>query len=336
MYKQTLFMITVVAMLVVVIGCSDDDNGVTPDNNTTPGQSFTINASGHDNYSHFSFTTGDTVAAGSDWHLAFRREAVKLNGGMSGDGGVEGCNLQGVAFDSVTMADTTGASWEADNIDYFIDQWYTYNSQTHQLAANQWVYSMVDAEGDNYLKFRVDSMVGAAQPPDMGTVWITYFYQSVANSRDLAGTTSQASITVGPGTGYFDFSSGSQVTPADPAVSTDWDIAFHSYNLMQNSGPNGSGDCAGFFAWSELTDPTDIDGFTTQPSGAPMFGDIPHSTMTEWYDYDGQTHRLTSKGDCYLIKVDDSTIFKLKIDSYYTSVGGAPVSGYITITYDQL
>jgi hypothetical protein len=331
------FGIILTMVLTIAIGCSDDDKVVGPGNNDTNDQSVTIDASSYDDYAFFSLTTGTTVAADGDWHMGFRREATKLNGGLSAvNGDVEGADLGVVDYDAVTIDDTAGVTWAADAIDYFIDEWYTYNPQTHVSTITQYVYSMLDAGGDNYLKFQVDSMVGGGQPPDMGTVYLKYFYQSTAGSSDLSGATVEASINVGATTGYFDFSSGSQVTPATPESSTDWDIAFYAYDLMQNSGPNGSGDCAAFLAWGELADPTDIDGFTAQPAVAPMFADIPLSTMTEWYTYDGATHRLTSDLNVYLVKVDANTIYKVRIDSYYVSIGGTSAAANYTVTYDEL
>ena len=349
--KNLIFTLGVSALLLFTLGCSDNDNpvnpGDTPPDNTATSTwieageywQSTINASDYDEYACFSFATRDTVtdAATGNWDIGFRREVVKLNGGSSAVNGGDalGTSLGSEDFGLVSIDDTTGVSWTPDVIDHFIDEWYDYNPVTHELTANQNVYSMVDAGGANYLKFRVDSIVGAGMPPDMGTVHITYFYQNTADSRDLSGAVTQAAITVGSGTGYFDFSSGAQVNPIDPENSLDWDIGFNSYELFQNSGPNGDGSCAAFLAYSELTDPTDIEAFTAQPSGAPMFPDIPGSAMTDWYDYNGQTHQLTSKGEVYLIKTGDA-VYKVRIESYYTSIMGTPASGYYTFIWSEL
>ena len=345
--------IAMILALVFVVGCSDDDDPVgptQPSNTATTSWvddgywTSTVDASSYDDFMGFSFTTRDTTMSAlagveaTGWDIAFRREAIKLNGGSSSNNGgdVEGADLGVVTFGDVTIADTADLSWTSDAVEYFINNWYDYNTQTHQLTANGNVYSMVDAEGDNYVKFRIDSLVGAGMPPDMGTVYLTYYYQPTASSMDLSGATSEASVTVGSGTGYFDFSSGTTVTPADPENSTEWDIAFSSYNLMQNSGPNGSGDCAAFFAYTELTDPTDIDGFTTQPSGAPLFTDIPSSALTDWYDYTGAPlHQLLSKDHVYLLKTGDK-VYKLMIESYYANVGGLPTSGWYTFIWAEL
>jgi len=341
--------------LAVLIGCSEDDNPAGPINNPPDNTATStwvdsgfwrtvVNASSYDSYMGFSFTTKDTSLSGlgkviaTGWDIAFRREAVKLNGGSSTSNGgdVEGADLGVVAFEAVTMADTAGVSWTEDAVEYFINNWYNYNPTTHQLSANGNVYSMLDAEGDNYVKFRIDSLVGAGMPPDMGTVYITYFYQTTADSRDLSETTSTAVIPVEMGVGYFDFSTGTVVTPANAASSTDWDLAFAAYDVKQNSGPNGLGNCRAFYAYTELVDPTDIDAFATQPSGAPMFEDIPSSALTDWYNYTGPPlHQLLSHEHVYLIR-SEGKVYKLKIESYYANVGGIPTSGWYTFIWNEL
>ncbi|UCE23804.1 MAG: HmuY family protein [Candidatus Zixiibacteriota bacterium] len=355
--KHFLIVFSLLVLVLGVAGCGDDDNNpVAPPANNTPANTATstwneaggywstsVNASDHDAFMYFSFSTKDTVTsavakiAADSWDIGLRREVVKLNGGTStvNNGDVVGVDLGAVSYDDVTIDDTTGVTWVSDFIDYFMDEWYDYNPVTHQLTANQYVYSMLDASGDHYVKFQIDSMVGAAQPPDMGTVYLKYYYQGTAGSGSLPGPCVEASINVGANTGYFDFSSGQAVTPADPANSVDWDIAFYSYDLMQNSGPNGAGDCAAFLAWSELADPTDIDAFVMQPPGAPLFPDIPGSALTEWYDYDGQTHQLTSKSHVYLIKTGQ-VVYKLRIESYYANIGGVPASAYYTFIWTEL
>ena len=344
---KRLLALTIAVSLAALIGCSDDDNPAGP--KTTPPANTatstwvadgywrtTVNASSYDTFTGFSLVTKDTST--NAWDMAFRREVVKLDGGTSTTSGGDavGANLGVVDFAGVTMADTAGAGWVVDGITYQINNWYNYNPVTHSLSANKFVYSMVDAEGDNYVKFQIDSMVGAGMPPNMGTIYITYYYQPTAGSRDLSGATSSAVIPVNSTTGYFDFSSGSAVTPADPATSTGWDIAFYAYDVKQNTGPNGPGDCLAFPAYTELTDSTDIDAFTAQPATAQMFPDGPSSAFTEWYNYTGAPlHQLLTKGDVYLVKTD-SKVYRVKIESYYANVGGVPTSGWYTYVWSEL
>jgi hypothetical protein len=354
--KTTTLLGTGLLLLFTLGGCTSDDDPLSaPPVLIDPGESVTTydgadystvtNATETGTFAGVDFAvemtganskSGMPAATADDWDIAFRREVIKLNGGNSSEGrDLEAMDLGAVVYDSVTADDTTGNSWTSDAVDYFISDWYDYDPQSHQLTMNGNVYSMVDAEGDNYVKFRVDSIVGAAMPPDMGTVWITYYYQDTANSTSLAGDTQTGSIPVGAVTGYFEFSTGTAVDPATPSNSTAWDISFNNYNLAMNSGPNGTGLCAGFLAYSELSDPTDIDGFTIQPADAPLFTDIPSSALTDWYDYDGATHTLNSKGNVYIIRTATGLI-KLQILSYYRNVGGTRTSGYYTFQWTEL
>jgi hypothetical protein len=344
------------ALMIGMVGCSDDDNPAkspAPPAQTSSdttvwdgaGQFFRteIDATSETEFAKFSFADGenDTVDATSKvaapvWDIEFRREEIRTNGGVSSEGGgaIAVTSLGAVDFAAVTVADTTGKTWSSDQIEYFFDNWYDYNVNTHQLVANRRIYSMVDAGGHNYVKFRIDSLTGAGMPPDMGTVWLTYYYQPTADSKSLPGPTVSTSFPVESGTVHFDFSSGSVVTPANPDNATNWDLGFSAYNVFMNSGPKGTGLAEGFYAFAGRTDSTDINAFTSQPS-APMFTDIFGSAMTDWYDYQDDTHQLPSRGYVYLMK-DGDLVYKLKIENYYKNVGGTAQSGNYTFIWNKL
>jgi hypothetical protein len=351
--KHTRILFLIAILLVGIVGCSSTSNPVASKPANTATSTWVdstggfwrshVDASSYSAFAGFSFTSKDTVTSGvpkvasSLWDIAFRRDVIKLNGGTSTNNGGDciGADLGAVDFTGVTKADSASATWSPDAIAYFIDNWYDYNTLTHALTMNRRVYSMLDASGHHYVKFQIDSLKGAGAPPNMGTVYLTYYYQDTVDSKSLAGAVSHASIAVNGGTGYFKFSSGLQVTPSNPSQSTDWDLAFNSYNVIQNDGPNGPGACAAFFAYTTLVDPTDIAGFTLQPSGVPMFPDAPSSALTAWYDYNGTTHQLTSKNHIYLIKTG-GMFYKVRIESYYTNVGGLPASAHYTFVWKQL
>jgi len=330
-------------LLLLVVGCSDDPTsskeptkiptGISEYSDSLEAWVAVVNGSDYDNYAYFSLSNKDYDDA--NWDIGFRRTAVILNGGESSTGeDTKGASLGAVSFVDVTIDDTTGVSWISDNVSYEIDEWFIYNPQTFTLKMTQYVYSMVDASGEHYLKFRIDSLTGIGPPPDMGTVHITYYYQTELNSTDLSGATTTASIVVEEGNGFFDFSSGTQVEISDSENSLDWDLCFSNYIVKQNSGPNGIGSCAAFQAFTELEDPTDIDGFTAQPA-APLFADILSSALTDWYNYNPTLHLLETKGEVYLIQSGDS-IFKLQIISYYQNIGGTASSAYYTINFVRL
>lgn len=353
--KRILFLLLIAgAALLVAVGCSDDDDGVSP-TGPSPSVAFrdtsvydsatetwtaTLNASSYTTPVQYSFS--DAKAAG--WDLQFSRANINLNGGDAGTEGVVGADLGAAkGFDAVTATDTAGAAWIEDEHAYIIDSFYTYNFITHQLDMTQYVYAMVDAESDNFVKFTIDSLVGAGAPPSMGTVWISYYYQPAANNRTVNGAVQTASINVGAGAGYFDFSSGAQVFPSNPQNSTGWDLMFSSYVAATNSGPNGTGGCAVFPAYTELNDNTDIDAFTEVPENAQFFPDFTSSvfngSLTDsdqlWYNYNGQNHTLSSKSHVYLIKTAVA-VYKMEIVSYYADINGGLASGYYTFKWSEL
>lgn len=343
--------------VIFAIGCSDDDN---PTNSGTNPVAFTdttwfdategvyrtqIDASSYDQAAYFSFADATTKSA-ADWDLSFQRYIINTNSGASAEGArnVKAAVLKDRTYESVTLADTAGANWMADTLAYAIDGWFYYNPTNHAFVVYGKVFSMIDAEGDNYIKLRIDSMVGNGMPPNMGTVYMTYFYQSTPNSFDLSGATQAVAINIGTNTVYFDFSSGQVVTPADPIRSTAWDIAFSSYNIMTNSGPNGSGSCYAFPAYQQLTsDSTDIEAYTSQDPRSPMFPDYIKSafnrTLAEdtgldnWYNYANE--ELTSRSYVYLIKTD-TACYKMQVESYYAIISGLKASAHYSYIWNKL
>ena len=137
----------------------------------------------------------------------------------------------------------------------------------------------------------------------------------------------------GGGPIYVDFSAGITTTPADPLNSTEWDIAFQAYEIHQNSSVFGSGQTATYPVWQDQTDSTDF----TETASAPTvpnayFTDGLGSVLTNWYNYNGNTHQLSSKNHVYIIRHNDH-FYKLQISSYYRDIGGTPVSAWYTFKW---
>lgn len=359
--RKRLLAVCLSAIVLAVVGCSNsEDNATGPDNsaaalgtdttffNAAKGYYVTtLSAKQSPAVMEFSAHTGMPKVHGGDWDLMFDVALVNTNSGASSDGGdVKAADLGAVSYDEVTAADSTGASWQQDALQHIINEWYSYNIQTHQLDMTGYVYSLTDVEGDNYIKMTIDSITGGGQPPAMGTVWFSYYYNPTAKSRNLTGDPVVGSVEVTQANGYwgyFDFSAGSQVYPADAANSIGWDIGFNNYELFLNCGPNGPGSTTAYPAHGDLTDPTSLAECTEQPTDSPMFqdyiasvfnGDI-NNPSANWYNYDISTHVLTSKAHVYLV-LTGSGLFKLRIESYYRNIGGVPVSGYYTVIWNEL
>ncbi len=306
-----------------------------------------VDATSFDTPRTFNLTTG--LSNDSDWQIQFQRFNVSLNGGVTGSGGVVGYDFTDSL--SFAAASTLNArvvegndEWVEDEYDLQIDNWFDYDFQTFQLTINQNVYSMWDASGEHGVKFRVDSLVGAGMPPDMGTAYITYFYQTMAGNVSLIGPTQQMVVPIGPAPAYVDFSSGGKVFPSDPANSTDWDLRFFAYEIRQNTGPFGPGLCSAFPWYQELGDPTDINSVPQVAPGAPPFyaptfpdgivsviGSDPNEGSESWFDY--ENFILTPTFRTYILK-DGNDLYKIQLVGYYHPVTGQ--SGNISMLFSAL
>ncbi|HWB77950.1 MAG TPA: HmuY family protein [Nannocystaceae bacterium] len=91
------------------------------------------------------------------WDLAFSRFNVALNGGVSGDGGMEAVLLDGVALDDVTsipsgpwVTDVADGDDHGDDPDYVTAGWYDYDFATHVLTPRPIVYVVKSVEGNAF------------------------------------------------------------------------------------------------------------------------------------------------------------------------------------------
>jgi hypothetical protein len=125
------------------------------------------------------------AADSDDWHLCFRREAIAVNGGLSGPRGVEAVDLQGdqtaqeteqeiqarsadselAAFDEVDYAALSGdgLSWATDGVaTAFAQRWLEPDSDPVALSDTVWLVLAADGASKYLMKF--ESLSG-----DLGT-----------------------------------------------------------------------------------------------------------------------------------------------------------------------
>lgn len=344
-------------MAVLIFACSDDDNNpLLPEGTETTtwkeeGGGYwrsIVDATSEDDYVYFSFAALDTVSltdeqaeTDNNWDIAFKRSFIKLNGGISGGKDVVGVDLASVgSADSISfenVSDTshvTSDDWLEDYYELVVDEWYSYNPVTHQLEVTNNVYIIKDA-AERYVKFQVMEMAGGGMPPDMGSITCRFVY--AADGNDVSGAPDTVTLDVGTGTAYLDFSSASEVSPANPEQSTDWDIAFTSYEIHLNSNIFGPGLATAYPLYLELEDPTDFDNVSDAPTQSQgYFWDESGSALTDWYNYTGPpNHQLLSKEHVYLLK-SEGTVYKLQIYSYYMNVDGSPESAWYSFNWLDL
>lgn len=134
----------------------------------------TVDATSYDDWTYLNLTSNQVVDRLSDWHIAFKRDSIKLNGGASGDGSVGGFvaatpdgyyDDHGEPITAKFMTDnkqeslvtltntaaydkpTSARGWVTDSNHSALNPsysgtypnldfgWYIYNGATHQLLA---------------------------------------------------------------------------------------------------------------------------------------------------------------------------------------------------------
>lgn len=112
------------------------------------------------------------MEADDGWDLAGRRFHLRLDGGASGDGGVEVAPVAG-DLASVTAAPATGWITDAPDADgdgeveYAFEQgdgWYAYDTQTHVLTPRPIVW-VIRTNGDAVIKLAIESYYDEAGTP---------------------------------------------------------------------------------------------------------------------------------------------------------------------------
>ena len=138
---------------------------------------------------------------------------------------------------------------------------------------------------------------------------------------------------------YFSFATGSEVTPADPASSPDWDLAFQRFHILSNGGVSGSaGAAVAVISGATLESVTSppADGFIEdQPDGDDddTVAQSAFSMGDGWYAYDSATFRLSPHPNVYVVRTGSGAFFKLAIRDYYDPAG---TSGYPSFEWSSL
>lgn len=161
---------------VLLAGCAGDlSDRLDPNEGANDGQSLVvqldasegqgrmIDATLADRWVHLRLDDGSAYAADAlqadagDWDLAFQRFKVRVNGGVSGVGGVEVAVLTEPTFEEVQTAPADGYLSDAPDADgdgeiepvfeSVAEGWYVYDSGTHTLSPRALVYVVQTHDG---------------------------------------------------------------------------------------------------------------------------------------------------------------------------------------------
>lgn len=345
--------------------------------------SMLINASSTDSYTYVNLITGedlnlsDAQAESSDnWHIAFKRVGVKLNGGDSGPGSVSGALAaaqedfyDGDTPDANIFLNATAASeeehllatYDLGTLEFINDSntpaiqasretngavtdlgWYNYDYDTHAVSLNDENWWIVRSNtGDSYAKFHATAFAY-----DRNTTLDVTFTFEVQDEGETAFTdtaTFNASVATSGGSDCFDFDTNSAVL----CSSGDWDIKLeingYAWNLWTNGGVSGEGSGAAFGPLSTA----DANAYTRgdqDPAGSTtaysFITDISEGVFSNtWYAYNLQgMHKLYPNYRTYLIDTAPGVEESPKFTLQLTNYYDptTDASGYITIRYAEL
>ena len=301
----------------------------------------TINATDSLAWIYYDFESGSGVevedaATELNWDLAFQRYTPKMNGGVSGSGGMGVALLDGEDFDALSEAPYSGylsdaeSAEETGTTEYVMAEWYDYDYTTHLLSPADRVYVVRTVEG-NYFKLRFDN-----------------YYDEAGTSGYLQFTWAAIDEPSGSDTGDVDTGEGPDPGPEpedDSAVNctSTPDLVLTTadstgYRSVVNSAASDSWTCLSLldaeqvdsawdFAWKTwgaalpmgfsgiILPGQDYAALTTAPSEG--WSNQNMSLFDGWYDYDSSTHILTPKDRVYVLKDDLGNYWKLQIESYY-------------------
>lgn len=303
-----------------------------------------INASASDTLVRFSFVTGTTVSATAPWDVAFRRYEVRLNGGVSGTGGVTGYSFgnnkaattaQVLAF----TADNTRPAFDSIRAAQIpVDSFFKSDRLFANINGFLNLAGTPTANAAAYWKVRLANGGFAAVRVTAITLSPTFALSSVTfESRLQTGTTLAAAATaftvaVAGSPVSVSVVTGAAVTPSG----CNWDLLVtpQTYGISVNSACNvGTYPGATIPNFAAVTLASDAPEYATYLSG--LTGPIPNS-ITEIqapfrYNLSGN-NRLDPAFNTYLIR-NGTRVYKLQVIGYYSTSAAA---GYPTIRYSRI
>lgn len=336
-----------------------------------------IDATSSTSYVYFNLTDAEVVAltdaeaeTSTDWHIAFRRFNVKLNGGSSGPGNGAAAMVaepegfydeNGAPNVSVflnatpeqtlnileqTFPEPDRRAWIVDRVSNdFSDQWYVYDIQTGIAGPNPdngWLIR--GASGQDYARLRVTDLIfDTRSGKGIESFRIAFDVQPQGTVQFTGSAVFEGGIPPEGGESCFNFIADATVE----CIGVDWDIkigfAGRSFILQTNGGVSGPGQAGIFgpFDWTELSG---YGSATIAPNGQSIAGRYNVETSTgifsssAWYEYalDGQP-TLWPNYRVYLIDTDrdaeDAPRYALQIIGYYNDAG---TSGNPTIRWRKV
>lgn len=375
---RSLAAIAAALLLLSACGGGSSNNGGSPDEGNDDAddvRTASVDASDGEAYTHLDLATGETVddPAADPWHIAFRRYAVRLNGGASGDGNAVGALVAEQAHfytedgdpDANVFLNTSAddeldvltaeldepddGDWVEDAItSAFADAWYVYDPATGMFdpePANGWLVRSGSGEAHARVHMtELDFDSRAGNGVEHFRIEMDVQPEGIEQFSDGFTTAFEGSIPAGGGSECFDF----EAEEAVDCTGTAWDLrigfAGRSFFLRTNGGASGEGDGAAFgpVAWDELGEyqsgTIDADGNPVPAVAYEVDSSSGIFDEANWYAYNlSGEHQLWPNYRVYLIDTDgaddDAARYAVQITGYYDATGA---SGHPAIRWREV
>ncbi len=325
---------------------------------TAPPEAFeegaiTIDATSPLASAYFSLADGGALltpsdpAGSTDWHMAFRRISIRLNGGVAGPGSVVGVNLGNNAELSaeqvvaLTEADGEAAFLAVSDADIpdaasFAEDglapdpgasWFRFDFLSGTLVANPGAaWKVRESSGRGYAVFRIAALEMEGQRPVGATVEF--------RRHDPNGTLADAetlAVDLRRGPAFLSFANGPAATPAGCG----WDMGVTPDLTIEINADCGAGTFPldvtdDFAALARADDAPDYGGFLSVVGGAfPSTVDDARGVF--WYNI-REGSRMWPTYNVFLVRVDQQ-VYKVQVTGYYSATGD---SGHPTLRYQRL
>ena len=302
-----------------------------------------INASSTDSLVYFSFTANGLVPKSGAWDIALRRYEVRVNGGVTGTGGVTGYALNNhrsatsaqvlaftnvntlAAFDSLRDAQIPADShFRADRLIPNANAFLNVGGTTP--TANSAAFWKVRTGTGGFALVRVTAITFA------GRALTSVSFETRQQSGATLAAPQAFTISTGAAPVAISLATASAVTPAQ----CNWDLQITPalYEISMNSACS-AGTYPGTLTPGFAAAPTASDAPEYAPYLAVLTGPIPNSIEDPSgpfrYDLNGD-QRLTPSFNTYLIR-NGARTYKMQLIGYYGTSGAG---GFPTIRYARV
>lgn len=327
--------------------------GNTQVSSTTDGiQKIKINAASYDCWGYISLANGKQVKlsdkqakASNQWHLAFKRNQIKANGGDSGTGKVSVAladkqaefynsdkkpisdkfiNASADAYqdDLKKIYDASTLSFKMDSDTPAIKDWYVYNRSTHKISANTDNFWIIQNSDDSaYVKFRLTQA-------SYDSIGFEYHLQTAADAQfQSTKKTLTANVDKTKKEVCIDFDTAKTLDCTDK----NWDIRYESnpqerkINLWLNSTIYGGGKGKALnlksAQWS-VKQYASVDSIIKRHLQEDKSSSVLEDKDKTWWAYNlrGQ-HKLWPNFRTYVIKIKNKSTtdyYNLQVVNYYS------------------